>query len=60
MWRHTAATEMLRAGASTSQVQRILGHEHVLTTEVYVHLTLDDMVNIHEKVSPVTRLRERN
>jgi site-specific recombinase XerD len=34
--RHTAATDMLRAGAHLRDVQRALGHAHLITTEVYL------------------------
>lgn len=34
--RHTAATDMLRAGASPRDVQAALGHAHLTTTEVYM------------------------
>jgi integrase/recombinase XerD len=33
--RHTAATEMLRAGASLSEIGQLLRHRHVMTTAIY-------------------------
>lgn len=33
--RHTAATEMLRAGAGLTEIGRVLRHESVLTTAIY-------------------------
>jgi integrase/recombinase XerD len=33
--RHTAATEMLRAGASLSQIAEVLRHRHLKTTAIY-------------------------
>jgi len=33
--RHTAATEMLHAGASLSEISQLLRHRHVLTTAIY-------------------------
>lgn len=42
--RHTAATMMLRAGASIAHVQRILRHrDPKLTTTTYGHLQVEDM-----------------
>lgn len=36
--RHTAATLLLRAGASLKSVQKILGHANIATTMKYIHL----------------------
>jgi integrase/recombinase XerD len=37
--RHSFATHMIQAGAHVHTVQRLLGHAHLKTTEVYLHLT---------------------
>lgn len=44
--RHTAATEMLRAGYPLEGVQRILGHATIQQTLVYAELIPDDLVRI--------------
>lgn len=44
--RHTAATEMLRAGYPLESVQRILGHATIQQTLVYAELLPDDLVRI--------------
>jgi integrase/recombinase XerD len=39
--RASAATHLVRAGASTAHVQRILGHAEIETTQQYVHIDHD-------------------
>ena len=41
--RHTAATDMLRAGAHLRDVQRALGHARINTTELYLPLEVSDL-----------------
>ena len=44
--RHTAATQMVRAGASLKQVADVLGHARIDTTTIYAKLDLETLARI--------------
>ena len=52
-FRHSFATHLLEGGASIRQVQEMLGHESILTTEIYTHLDSDHLRRTLEEHLPI-------
>lgn len=54
-WRHGLATSLLRQGANIVEVQRFLGHVSIRSTQIYTHLLIKDLKNIHRQCHPRER-----
>ena len=50
--RHTAATLMLENGADLRALQMFLGHERLNTTQIYTHVSITRLKDVHEKTHP--------
>jgi integrase/recombinase XerD len=52
MFRHTMATLMLEGGADTRHIQVMLGHADLKTTQIYTHLAIRQLQEIHRATHP--------
>ena len=52
LFRHSMATAMLENGADVRYVQEMLGHAKLSTTQIYTHVAITKLKEIHAKTHP--------
>jgi len=57
LFRHSAASFMLDAGADIRHLQEILGHKSLATTAVYTHVSIGKLCQVHARTHPGRLLR---
>lgn len=50
--RHTFATHLLNNGAELSAIQKLLGHESLAATQIYTHVNIEKLKEVHRKTHP--------
>jgi integrase/recombinase XerD len=56
LMRHAMATHMLEGGADIRFIQQMLGHEDIKTTQIYTHVALRALQQVHAATHPAAFL----
>ncbi len=52
--RHAAATLMMEGGADLRSLQEFLGHKRINTTQIYTHVSIKRLQEVHRKTHPAS------
>jgi integrase/recombinase XerD len=58
LFRHACATHMLENGADTRFIQALLGHKNLDTTQIYTHVSIEKLREIHDATHPARLQRQ--